>query len=107
MSHPVRGSTSPAMRTVTRNECPCTRRHLWSAATCGRWWAASKRNLLASSTIMRSHAPGLGVPDHLVKLELEADVEPVLQHPARHVGRREPPVRGRQEHLAATVEAMF
>ena len=38
------------MWTLTRNECPCNRAHLWPGSTFGNRWAASKVNSLKMST---------------------------------------------------------
>src|SRR4051812_39377535 len=36
--------------TSKRNECPCSRRHLWPGGKVGRSWAASKRKVLVRRT---------------------------------------------------------
>src|SRR3982751_1947038 len=50
MRYPRAGSTSPSTTTSNRNECPCSRRHLWSGGKVGRSWAASKWKLLLNRT---------------------------------------------------------
>src|SRR5215813_452070 len=86
MSQPFLGSTSPSTHSSIRKVCPCTRRHLWPSGRCGNEWAASSvKSWLKRTRMGGSHSAGVGRPDVLVELDLEANWKLVLEDPGREL----------------------
>src|SRR5262249_24358555 len=102
MSQPHCGSTSPSTCTSIKNVWPCTRRHLWPSGSRGSECAASRvKSWLRRTRMGGSHSPGVGRPDVLVKLDLEAHRQLALEDPGREITRIDATPDGAEQHRTA------